>query len=71
MRIDAYDQSMTSDLAPKGEALQRAIRWISSERDAHPERAIGTIVQEAGPRFNLTPIDAEYLWKTFVAARPK
>jgi len=61
---------MTTDLQPKGEALQRAIRWISSERDAHPERLIAAIVQEAGPRFNLTPIDAEYLWKTFVVSRP-
>ena len=62
---------MTSDLEPKGEALRRAVRWISSERDARPERPIAAIVQEAGPRFNLTPMDAEYLWRTFVVSPPK
>jgi hypothetical protein len=49
--------------------LQRAIRWISAERDARPERAIAEIVDEAGPRFDLAPIETEYLWKTFVAQR--
>jgi hypothetical protein len=60
---------MHRDLEPKGETLQRAIRWISAERDARPERAIAEIVDEAGPRFDLAPIETEYLWKTFVAQR--
>lgn len=60
---------MHRDLEPKGEALQRAIRWISAEREAQPERALAEIVNEAGPRFDLAPLETEYLWKTFVAKR--
>ncbi|MEI8257287.1 MAG: hypothetical protein WCJ30_16560 [Deltaproteobacteria bacterium] len=57
------------DLEPPGESLQRALRWISGEREADPSRSLAAIVEDAGPRFDLTPLDVEYLWRTLVRRR--
>ncbi len=58
------------DLTPPGDALRRAIRWISEVRVEHPERAMHTIVDEAGPRFNLTPAQSQALLQTFAPSLP-
>lgn len=46
---------------PEGEALRRAVRWISQRREEEPERGLVALVDEAARRFNLTPKDEEYL----------
>lgn len=43
-------------LMPEGEALRRALRWLSDER-RHDAQAI----EEAARRFDLTPLDEEFL----------
>lgn len=58
-----------SDLLPKGESLRRAIRWISENRQ-DPGADIAKLVQEAGVRFDLSPLVQEYLWRTFVLHKP-
>ncbi len=61
------------DLEPPGESLQRALRWISGERESDPSRPLAAIVEEAGPRFDLTPLEVEYLWRVLISrgtARP-
>lgn len=56
---------MKDDLLPKGETLRRAIRWISEHRD-DPGIRLADVVNEAGLRFDLSPLDQEYLWHTFL-----
>jgi hypothetical protein len=48
-------------LLPKGEALRRAVRWISGEREADPERPLAALLDQANLRFDLTPTQAEAL----------
>ncbi len=43
------------------EELRRAVRWISEQREEHPEIPLGRLLSEAGPRFNLSPRDQEGL----------
>jgi len=57
---------MSIDLEPKGEPLRRAVRWISEHRQDDPAADIKKLVEEAGLRFDLPPLDQEYLWHTFV-----
>ena len=57
------------ELLPKGEPLRRAIRWISQRRQ-DPGADIAKVVQEAGVQFDLSPLDQEFLWRTFVLRRP-
>jgi hypothetical protein len=46
---------------PQGENLRRAVKWISDERKYGPPRKPAKLIEEACFRFNLTPVDAEYL----------
>lgn len=57
---------MADDLLPQGEKLRRAVRWISDRRIAEPGVDIKKLVNEAGLRFDLPPLDQDYLWRTFV-----
>jgi hypothetical protein len=49
------------DLLPEGEELRRAVQWISSHLLEDPECAILPLVNEAIFRFDLSPLDAEFL----------
>lgn len=50
-----------STIQPQGENLRRAVKWISEERKYGPARKPAKLIEEACFRFNLTPVDAEYL----------
>lgn len=47
---------------PEGEGLRRAVRWLSEQpvRDAR-------IIEEASRRFDLSPLDEDFLLRHFVA----
>jgi hypothetical protein len=51
----------TMSIQPKGEDLRRAVKWVSEERKYNPEKEIKAIVQEACMKFDLSPIDADFL----------
>lgn len=46
---------------PSGENLRNAVKWISEERKASPDKHLKKIIDEAGAKFNLSPADMEYL----------
>lgn len=50
-----------SELLPDGEELRRAVRWISEHLQDDPDRPVQPLVQEAVFRFDLSPLDAEFL----------
>lgn len=56
---------MTDPVHPKGESFRNAVRWISEQREEHPEKKILTLIDEAALRFDLSPSDQETLIKTF------
>ena len=43
------------------ELLRRAVRWISAERVENPNKKINELLDEAGKRFNLSPIQTDSL----------
>ncbi|MRR54416.1 MAG: hypothetical protein EG822_07885 [Deltaproteobacteria bacterium] len=49
------------DLLPEGEELQRAVKWISGHLLEDPDCAIMPLVNEAIFKFDLSPMDAEFL----------
>jgi hypothetical protein len=57
---------MSTPLEPKGEPLRKAVRWISDHRKDDPRADIRALVNEAGFRFDLDPLDQEYLWNHLV-----
>ena len=50
-----------SRIVPQGEELRRAIRWIA-EQKSHTLEAI----EEASRRFDLSPVEEEFLLRYFV-----
>ena len=46
---------------PKGDNLRNAVKWISEERKADPEKPLKKLINEAGSKFNLSPKDMEFL----------
>jgi hypothetical protein len=46
---------------PEGEDLRKAVKWISEERKYDPEAKTSRLIEEACLKFDLSPMDAEYL----------
>jgi len=46
---------------PEGEDLRKAVKWISEERRYNPEASLSKLIEEACLKFDLSPMDAEYL----------
>lgn len=52
-------------LLPEGESLRRAVAWLAEQ----PARDLATI-EEASRRFNLSPLDEQFLLEHFRARPP-
>jgi hypothetical protein len=52
-------------IQPEGESLRKAVKWISlkKKKQDHPSRQ--QLMEAAGLKFNLTPMEAEYLARSF------
>jgi hypothetical protein len=48
---------------PEGEDLRKAVKWISEERKYDPDAKTSKLIEEACLKFDLSPMDAEYLLK--------
>jgi len=48
-------------IAPQGENVRRAVKWICAEREDHPEMSLTRLIEQAGMHFNLTPLEEESL----------
>ncbi|MDP1745531.1 MAG: hypothetical protein Q8L90_08135 [Bacteroidota bacterium] len=46
---------------PEGEAIHRAVLWIAERRLADPNVRLPELLDEAGLRFDLTPVEQESL----------
>lgn len=48
-------------IAPQGENIRRAVKWICAEREDHPETPLTRLIEQAGIQFNLTPLEEDSL----------
>ena len=48
-------------IQPKGEDLRRAVKWVSEERKYNPEKELKAVIEEACMKFDLSPMDADFL----------
>jgi len=59
-----------SAIEPPGEHLRKAVRWISAEREENESKRIRVLIEEACVRFNLSPMDEEFLISFFSKKGP-
>lgn len=55
-------------IMPEGEAIRKAVAWVTEQRQADPEMSPGKIAEQAVLKFDLSPLEAEFLSK-FVAGK--
>jgi hypothetical protein len=48
-------------IQPQGEDLRKAVKWISEEKEYNPAASINQLIESACMKFNLSPLDAEFL----------
>ena len=48
-----------------GELVRRALEYVQEERCRRPDAPLSSLLDEAGMRFNLTPLDTESLQRIF------
>jgi hypothetical protein len=51
-------------IQPKGEDLRKAVKWVSEERKYNKEKELKALIEEACMKFNLSPMDADFLLRT-------
>ena len=52
-------------IQPEGEDLRKAVKWISEMRRDDPQAKLSKLIEQACLKFDLSPMDAEYLQKFF------
>ena len=54
-------------VAPTGKNVNKAIKWISDKRQDEPETCgpLGALIERAAKRFDLSPKDADFLFRFF------
>lgn len=50
-----------SNVQPQGDALKKAIEWVSEQRQEGTQKAPAVLADEAAFRFDLSPKDSEFL----------
>ena len=48
-------------IMPQSELVRKAIAYLNEEHKRAPRKSLSSLLDEAGMRFNLTPVDAEAL----------
>jgi hypothetical protein len=56
----------TRDLLPQGEALRQALRWLDERAREEPGRDRAKLVAEAASRFDLSPLEEDFLLSRWV-----
>ena len=54
-----------SSLPAPSEKLRKAVSWVSEETLARPDKARTKILKEAELRFDLTPLECDFLDRKF------
>jgi hypothetical protein len=57
-------------IQPQGEALKKAIQWISQARKKDPDINLATLVDKTAFKFDLSPKDSQFLLRFVKAEDP-
>jgi len=59
------------DLYPESEALRKAVRWISDQRQAQSDIQLSKLIENAVFKFDLTPHESRDLYEFYRTALEK
>ena len=52
------------NIQPKGENLRKAVTWVLEEKKLNSEKPLKEFIEEACLKFDLTPMEAEFLLRS-------
>jgi hypothetical protein len=52
-------------IMPEGEEIQKAIQWVSENLEEKREQSLQKLIEKAVFKFDLSPVDAEFLASFF------
>lgn len=55
---------------PEGDKIRNAVKWIGQEKKANPQKSKAALIAEAGIRFNLSPLEMEFLTRQLSECQP-
>ena len=55
----------STDLLTTSTNLQKAVAWIGATMQQHPDKQRAKVIAEAELRFDLTPLECEFLHRHF------
>ena len=58
-------------IMPQGELVRKAAAYLAEQRALHTGKSLSALLDEAGMRFNLTPLEAAALERLFRKEPPK
>ena len=48
-------------IQPDGENIRKAAKWVIEERKYNTNQSLGKLIEEAGNKFDLSPLETEFL----------
>jgi hypothetical protein len=57
---------MSDSMQPPGDKMKKVLRWVSEELQLHPQKKRKEVFREAQIRFDLSPLECEFLNSHFV-----
>ena len=58
-------------IMPEGEAIRKAVKWISERRGMEDGTPLYKLIEEAGLKYNLSPKDEEFLTRFLLEGTKK
>jgi len=55
---------------PEGEGLRSALKWLSERRQDEPGASRAKLIDEAALRFDLSPVEVDFLLQRWVEPSP-
>ena len=52
-------------IQPQGEEIRRAVKWVAEQVEYEPQKDLARILEEAGMRFDLSPLEMEFLQRFY------
>ncbi len=52
------------NIQPKGEDLRKAVTWVLEEKKFNSEKTLKELIEKACLQFDLSPMDAEFLYRS-------
>jgi hypothetical protein len=58
--INEKEPHMTT-VQPDSENIRKAAKWVIEERKYNPNQSLGKLIEEAGSKFDLSPLETDFL----------